>query len=271
MLNMKEKVAVIKEQIEEKIRHPYLLKYIESPIIDEDKLLILISALDHIQLPEDKLRNYAITIMLIQIALDTHELVSNEELHADQLKHRQLTVLAGVYYSGLYYKILAGLEDISMIRSLATGIKEVNEHKISVYQKAVEAVDILMESIKKVECSLFDKVFDLIEDRNWCEFASNLMLLKRLISEKNKYLKGESSIVFDVLNVLLITKHDYSELSVEQQHLLISTCDRYINNSKQIIEKYLSKLPTLNECLINRVNAIISQHLPAENIFVEEG
>lgn len=271
MLNMKEKLAVVKEQIEEKIRHPYLIKYIESPNIDEDKLLLLISALDHVKLPEHKLKNYAITTMLIQIALDTHELVSNEKLMANQLKNRQLTVLAGVYYSGLYYKILAGLEDTSMIRSLATGIKEVNEHKISVYQKAVEAVDILMESVKKIESSLFEKVFELLEDRNWCEFAANFLLLKRLLAEKGKFIKGESAVVFDGLAKLLFPKQKHSELSDEQQQLLLNTCDRYINSSTKLIEKHLSKLPALNVWMIQRVQAVISQHLPAENIFVEEG
>ncbi|MEH7525469.1 heptaprenyl diphosphate synthase component 1, partial [Bacillus sp. JJ1503] len=98
MLDMNVKMAIVKEQIEKKIRHPYLLKYIESPNIDEDKLLLLVTVLDHVNLPEERLRNFAITTMLIQIALDTHELVTNEELDSDQLKDRQLTVLAGVYY-----------------------------------------------------------------------------------------------------------------------------------------------------------------------------
>ncbi|WNS74035.1 heptaprenyl diphosphate synthase component 1 [Bacillus sp. DTU_2020_1000418_1_SI_GHA_SEK_038] len=271
MLDMKVKMAIVKEQIEEKIRHPYLLKYIESPNIDEDKLLLLVSVLDHMDLPEEKIRNYATTTMLIQIALDTHELVTNEELDAGQLKSRQLTVLAGVYYSGLYYKILAEFEDITLIRSLATGIKEVNENKISVYQTAVEAVDILMESVRKIESSLFEKVIDLLEDPNWNEFASNLLFRKRLLMEKMRFLQGETSIVFEALKNLLISKNQYTEQSSDQQHLLIHTCDRYLDNSKKLIEKYMSKLPNLNEPMKQRANAIISQHQPAENIFVEEG
>ncbi|MEH7125303.1 heptaprenyl diphosphate synthase component 1 [Bacillus sp. JJ1773] len=271
MLDMNVKMEIVKEQIEKKIRHPYLLKYIESPNIDEDKLLLLVTVLDHVNLPEERLRNFAITTMLIQIALDTHELVTNEELDSDQLKDRQLTVLAGVYYSGLYYKILAELEDIPLIKSLATGIKEVNENKISVYQTAVEAVDILMESVKKIESSLFEKVIDLIEDPNWNEFASNLLFRKRLLMEKMRFLKGETSIVFEALKKLLLPKNQNTELCEEQQHLLIHTCDRYLNSSKQLIDKYMSKLPNLNEPMKQRAYAIISQHQPAENIFVEEG
>ncbi|KAB2338326.1 heptaprenyl diphosphate synthase component 1 [Cytobacillus depressus] len=271
MLDTKDKVAVVKEQIEEKIRHPYLLKYIQSPYIDEDKVLLLVSILDHVNLSGDKLKNYAITTMLIQIALDTHELVTKEKLDAAELKNRQLTVLAGVYYSGLYYKILAGLDDIHMIRLLATGIKEVNEHKISVYQQASEAVDILMDSVRRIESSLFEKISELLDDPNWSEFVSNLLFHKRLMKEKVLFLQGGSSVVFEALKNLLFPNSDYSNACTDQRHVLIHTCDRYIESSKRMLEKYMSKLPMMNELLAHRVQAIINQHHPAGNIFVEEG
>ncbi|MBS4191039.1 heptaprenyl diphosphate synthase component 1 [Bacillus sp. FJAT-49705] len=271
MQDIKVKLADVKEQIEEKIRHPYLLKYIKSPIIDEDKLLLLISILEQVNLPEKKTMNYAITTMLIQIALDTHELVSNQKSDPNQFKHRQLTVLAGVYYSGLYYKILAELDDVNMIRSLATGIKEVNEQKISVYQKESENIDELMDSIKKIEYSLFDKLCTYLDDPNYCEFVSNLLLMKRLIAEKTLFLQGVSPVIFESLKKLLLTDQMHTELSSEQKQLLVHTCDRYIDSSYENIQTCISNLPNMNDMLIQRVQTIINQHQPAENIFVEEG
>ena len=273
MQEMKIKLADIKEQILEKVRHPYLHKYIESPDIDEDKLLLLISILDKVNLPETIAKNYALTTMLIQIALDTHELVSNNELKDEEKKDRQLTVLAGVYYSGLYYKILADLDEVDMIRSLAEGIKEVNEHKISVYQKSSIGIEVLMDDVKKIESSLFEKVTVFLDNKVWNEFASNFLFIKRLIAEKKLFLQGGKSVVFDALKKITFQKsgHGSTALSLEQQNYLLHICDRYIDFSKNLIEECLKKLPFTNYMLEQRIESILNQHQPAAITFVEEG
>lgn len=273
MQEMKIKLADIKEQILNKVQHPYLHKYIESPEIDEDKLLLLISILDKADLPENIMKNYALTTMLIQIALDTHELVSNSELKEDEKKDRQLTVLAGVYYSGLYYKILADLDEVGMIRSLAEGIKEVNEHKISVYQKTSTGIEVLMDDVKRIESSLFEKVTTYLDNIVWNEFASNFLFIKRLMLEKKQFLQGGKSVVFDALKKITFQKSGQSSiaLSQEQQNYLVHICDRYIDFSKNFIDECLKKLPFTNGLLEQRIESILNQHQPAAKTFVEEG
>ena len=68
--------------------------------------LFLFQLMDHLELSYSEMQNYALSTMLIQIALDTHEHISNESVEE---KNRQLTVLAGDYFSGLYYKLLADI------------------------------------------------------------------------------------------------------------------------------------------------------------------
>ena len=273
MQEMEIKLAEIKEQILDKVRHPYLHKYIKSPEIDEDKLLLLISILDKVNLPENITKNYALTTMLIQIALDTHELVSNNELKEEEKKDRQLTVLAGVYYSGLYYKILADLDEVDMIRSLAEGIKEVNEHKISVYQKSPISIELLMADVKKIESSLFEKVTAYLDNVAWKEFVSNFLFIKRLIHEKKQFLQEGKSVVFDALKKISFQKNGQSNiaLSQEQENYLLHICDRYIDFSKRLIKECLNKLPFTNSLLEHRIDSILNQHRLVAKRFVEEG
>lgn len=269
MQNLMVKLADVKEQINEKMKHPYLLKHIEPPIIDEDKLLLLLSLLNKGNIPELNAKKYCITIMLIQIALDTHELVSNHKLDSEEMKSRQLTVLAGVYYSGLYYKILAGIDDIEMIRSLAEGIKEVNEHKISLYQKSANTLDELMDDVKKIESSLFVKVASYLGDSKWSDFSSDLLFIKRLNAEREMFLQGRKSIVFEAIKN--IVENDKCIASNEQEKDLLAICDQYINFSKKLIQKQFMNYPIIDELLVKRIQSVLTKNESYANTFVEEG
>jgi heptaprenyl diphosphate synthase len=258
--DIRQKFTDIKEQVEQKVFHPYLLKYIEKPVIDEDKLLILVSIMDRLELSYNELKNYTMTTMLIQIALDTHEHISNADVDE---KNRQLTVLAGDYYSGLYYKLLADSENI----------KEVNEHKVSVYQKELNGIDNLMTSIKKIESSLLVKFSECFKVDLWNEFIVNLFFFKRLLEEKNLFIEARSSTVFEYMKDMTIpNKHlSIKNLSDKQQRDLLVICDRYLDSSKQFLLNGISQLPYLNDMLEARITSIINEHQPIAKTLVEEG
>ncbi len=267
--DIRQKFTDIKEQVEQKVFHPYLLKYIETPVIDEDKLLILVSIMDRLELSYNEMKNYAMTTMLIQIALDTHEHISNAAV--DEI-NRQLTVLAGDYYSGLYYKLLAESEDINMIKELSQGIKEINEHKISIYQKELNGIENLMTSIKKIESSLLVKFSECFKVDLWNEFIAKLFFFKRLLYEKRLFLDDGSSLVFETLKDLTIPNNrSIKNLSDKQQRDLLVICDRYLDSSKQFLLKGMSQLPYLNDMLEARITSIINEHKPIAKTLVEEG
>ncbi|PEJ39165.1 heptaprenyl diphosphate synthase component 1 [Bacillus pseudomycoides] len=202
--------ADIKEQLLSKLRHPYFINYIEEPFIDEEKVVLLYAALKNANLHKEQIDHYVLTIMLVQIALDTHEKVSNkaDEETSGFHKRRQLTVLAGDYYSGLYYYLLSMNCDIVLIRALAEGIKEINEHKIMLYQRAYETVDEVVKSVMTIESALLQKTCDHFHLSHWKPFIAYMLGNKRLQKEYQLHAKRKTAPVFQAVQATLSNDDD---------------------------------------------------------------
>jgi heptaprenyl diphosphate synthase len=267
-------VTDMKDIIIQKISLSYLQQFIQSPFIDEDKLLLLISMLDHHGLSKLEMEDFVVTPMLVQIALDTHEHVSNSSAKIEietSLKLRQLTVLGGIYYSSLYYKILADTNNLAMIRALADGIKDINENKILLYQKDFDEIEKLMNCIMIIESSLLNKIADYLHEKGWKEVASHFLFIKKLLLEKSVFIQEGTSLLFEALRKIVFPKYNLqSELSSEQKKYLLIICDKYIDFSSKIIEEGIHKIPSINENLKKRWSSLVQQNSIAKT-YVEEG
>lgn len=263
----------IKEQINKEYIHPYLAKHFQTPSIDDDKLLLLISVLDQLELSLGQIQNYAISMLLIQIALDIHDFVPNEnERNTDKSSRtaQQLMVLAGDYYSGLYYKLLASSKDIAVVQAFARGIKKINEHKVSLFHQEFSDIESLFASIKTIESSLLIQITGLFNAGYWNETIESLLLVNRLIAERQKYIQTGTSILFSGIKAVMFPNQQ-SDFDNAQRQSLLSVCDRYIELSKQKLKDGIKKLPKMNELLRGRIMAVFSGHQPVGNNFVEEG
>jgi heptaprenyl diphosphate synthase len=257
--NIRQNYTDTKLLVEQRVYHPYLLKYIETPIIDDDKLLILVSMLERLKFSSNEIQTYALTTMLIQIALDTHEHISNEDVDE---KSRQLTVLAGDYYSGLYYKLLAQAEDIGLIKELSKGIKEVNQHKIMIYQKETIGIDQIMLSIKKIESALFNKYSGYFQVDIWNDFIENFLFIKRLMREKREFIENGESFLFNALKAMMYPGNSSKvNLSEEQTKHLLTICDDYMNESKDEL-KGTGELTFINDMLKVRIEILMNEKQP---------
>lgn len=261
---MNSKVAEIRAIIEKKVRHPYLLKYIQVPIIDDDKLLLLVSAMEGLGLTERERENYALTAMLVQIALDIHEHVSNTQSLAG-MKVRQLTVLAGDYYSGLYYKHLAETDDILMIRSLSKGIKKVNEHKTLLYQKEFKSVSMLLESTKNIEASILVQFSRFFGRDDMVPFMDRVLLLKRLLREKSDFLRDGNSPFFEALGSIVQTMP--SPGGKQNVNALVEMLDEELVSLKQELNAEMNAIKNINAIVRTRAEELLGEI----KIFVEEG
>ncbi|KEK22754.1 heptaprenyl diphosphate synthase component 1 [Bacillus gaemokensis] len=213
--------ADIKEQLLSKLRHPYFINYIEEPFIDEEKIMLLYAALKNAKLHKEQIDHYVLTIMLVQIALDTHEKVSNKENEETSgfHKRRQLTVLAGDYYSGLYYYLLSMNCDIVLIRALAEGIKAINEHKIMLYQKAYQTVDQVMESVLTIESALLHKTCDHFHLSHWKPLIAYMLGSNRLQTEYQLHAERKNAPVFQAVQATLSNDDDRNAETVFKEWL----------------------------------------------------
>lgn len=278
MLNINNLLKELKERTEAKAYHPYLLKFLDRPIVDEDKVLLLWSIFNELEIQIDiEERNaYIFSTMLVQIALDTHEKVTNTVETADSgslLKNRQLTVLAGDYYSGLYYQLLADTKNISLIKVLSNATKEMNEHKILLYQKSMTEVSDLLSSLKIIESSLVCKIADYFNLPLWGELSGSMLLLNRLYAEKKAYLTNRQSIVFEALDKMLFPPHvTRPVLFEEQEEILLIKMDQCIIHAHRNLEQFLDRLsPDSGITIKERISAILESTDIAINTFVEEG
>jgi heptaprenyl diphosphate synthase len=267
------KIAELKELIQGELSHTYLQKYIQTPILDEDKLLLLYTMFKEKEIGEQETVNYALTTMLVQVALDTHELVTNSPVNIssqDKLKKRQLTVLAGDYYSGLYYYFLARSEDVTMIRILAEGIKDVNEHKINLYRRDTHQVDTWMKSLEMIESSLFRKVSEHLNLTKWSEFSSKFLLLKRLLQERERYNKEGFSIVIDALQKI-VNRPESSSQNEHNTEEILNVYDTYIDHVRELLVQAISKGLKMNDVLEARINELFFRYEVPFKKIVEEG
>jgi heptaprenyl diphosphate synthase len=261
-------VLAVKEKIQSFLHHPYLYQFISTRYIDDDRILLSLSMLEDARLSTEEINNHIIPMMLVQIALDTHDEVTNSSLdkNNDQLRMRQLTVLAGDLYSGLYYDYLAKSNHIQVIRFLADAIKEINEHKIRLYQKDIDRVETLFHSTAVIESSLICKMADYYRSHIWSKFSYYFLLLKRLNKEKEKFLNAEYSIVFEQMAHIVFPKS--KEMTKEQKNYLLHICNRYIEYCKEEIANI--KLD-LNDTLKERVSEFMDGYPVIVKKTVEEG
>ncbi|MDQ0218991.1 heptaprenyl diphosphate synthase component 1 [Peribacillus cavernae] len=275
MLNKNTLLTELKELIERKAYHPYLLKYLEKPSIDEDKLLLLMGLFNELEITDEERKKYILSTMLVQMALDAHENVTNTSLQDEEggsLKNRQLTVLAGDYYSGLYYQLLSEVENIPLIRVLASAIKDINEHKILLYQKSLDEISCLIESVKAIESSLIRKVADNFNRPGWKELSANILLLNRLHNEKKSYLETGQSIIFEIVRKISFPKKERAgSLSNEQIALVLNKMDQCIAYAQDSSRQTLEKLSPQNVTLKKRIGAILEYTSITANSIVEEG
>lgn len=217
MQELKEIQTLIKKQA----HYHYLDKHIQAPNIDQGKLLLIYTLLTDCDIPKQKKEKYIMTTMLVQMALDTHDLVSNNDKnhsHIGVSLEQQLLVLAGDYYSSLYYLLLSNINDYELIQILAEAIRKINEAKIKVYYQEFKTYEELLNLAKTIEASLYTHLAKYIGEPEIVSYIEEWILIYTL---KN-YQHGKKTI-FDQIYVDLDAESfiSYIEKNMEKRMIIL--------------------------------------------------
>jgi heptaprenyl diphosphate synthase len=172
------------------VRHRTLRKHAGEPDLREDRLFFLLLPLLNGNQWNDEHEESAISVAVIYSALAAHDQI--KELNASS-KSQQLTVLAGDYYSGLYYQILANLSNIDLIRSLSNGIIEISEKKASVYDDVKQSFEMWMETVQTIESLSIEQFYEHFNFAFYKPFARRGLLIHRIAYELDLVKQGKVS------------------------------------------------------------------------------
>lgn len=257
------KLASLKEQIEQLLDHPYLREHVPTPVVDEDRLLLALSMVADAPAAPNEADRYITAMMLVQIALDTHDEVTDS---GDDLRTRQLVVLAGDLYSGLYYDLLARSGDIALIRLFAEAIRDINEQKVRLYEKKAERIDALFAAVGTIESALLAKLADRMAAPQWGQVAYHYLLLRRLLLEREAFARTGGSMLFEQMAHIAFPRA--KGLTNEQRRYLLRLCDRYIDHCKEAL--FAAELPPTG-LLMLRVTELSGGFSAIAKKTVEEG
>ncbi|AWB45016.1 heptaprenyl diphosphate synthase [Paenibacillus sp. CAA11] len=120
------------------VEYDMIKAHTELPNFPDPRVRLLYTFLK-VQKPEDEraLETSALATFLVQLAMDTHDLIDPEPERKEekQMRSRQMKVLAGDYFSGTFYELLAKAGQVDMIALLASAVCEVNRLKAGFYSR----------------------------------------------------------------------------------------------------------------------------------------
>jgi heptaprenyl diphosphate synthase len=258
---------IIHHYIEEQLHHSYLKEFIDQPYIDRNRInFLLLPFMNGQRMVTQQEMKWISTAMFLHVALETHEKVTISE--QDSLKERQLTVLAGVYFSSLYYKTLAETEDVGLIEVLSSAIKKINECKISMYKEECTSIGELMEDVRVIETSIAAHFYEFFHQKEWVPLLSDTFLYNRLIQERLA-LKNTQDTIF--INALASILKQSGELVDE--HLLLSAIDTTLDKIQKNIEVQLDRIkpvpPAVRELFMEFLP--FTEPLTTTKLYAEEG
>lgn len=144
------KIRSMESEVINAVRQRTLAAYTGGPSVERTRLFFLLLPLLNGKLWSGEIEVAAKTVSVVYAALYAHDQIKD----VATTKNQQLTVLAGDFYSGIYYQMLANLNNFTLIQRLATAITRVSEEKTSFYETNNRSEEEIERSVQIIESDL---------------------------------------------------------------------------------------------------------------------
>lgn len=174
------------------IEYDMIEQYTELPAFPNARVHLLYIFLNKgSRISFDQAELYALVTSLIQIGLDTHETIDTEQGNQAEnlMRSRQLKVLAGDYYSSIFYQLLSDRGQIEVITLLSKAICDLNMMKMNLYismQSSVLSSEQYLVQKVQLSMQLFLSFTPLLEDSVrglWNFFLHEISLCETIVQE----------------------------------------------------------------------------------------
>lgn len=135
-------------EVEQSIHEPITYRDIGRTSLDEAKAFFLLLPLLNGEQWSVSLNTSALAVGAVHAAFDIHDKV--DILDATS-KEQQLMVLAGDYFSGVHYRLLASIPDFKFITAMSEAIGRINETKTDVMMEKLDSPHALISSMMCIE------------------------------------------------------------------------------------------------------------------------
>ncbi len=181
--------------------------------------------------------SYALVTSLVQMGLDTHDMVesTNQFKNQKEMRSLQLKILAGDYFSSRYYQLLADRGQIDLIQLISMAISEVNRLKMNFYLNRLQFVEDWEQCIDQsvlIKIQLFLPFYSLMKNEispYWSDILKNVARCEVIV----EHLRETHQLYnFELIEML------ENQLTVMQQKISAIDSSQLINELHQIIKPF---------------------------------
>lgn len=148
--NIKKHIDYYMREFRQAVYHPILNRDIERPQLDEEIVFFLLLPKLNGEVWTKDMTKAAIAVGAVYAAFEAHDRIDTENATTTE---QQLTVLAGDYWSGIYYKLLAEIPNFDFIQTLSATIGQINELKTDYYFQSSSEFTKNLEAIKSIKAN----------------------------------------------------------------------------------------------------------------------